>query len=194
MRLLLTAIVLSLWAGSATAESAKGDFLVKMAPNQIANMKSRYPAGTVIENLGIGGWVRVQLPADARLVQASIASQPGVLAVQKNHRISLMDTWSLKTKAQRDALKKVMDDGGGFPIPGGGGEQTDNPAIPAGGTGGTGADPLYAKQWGMNQMSVKESWTSTKGRSDMIVAVIDTGVAYTHEDLVDAMWRNPGET
>jgi subtilisin family serine protease len=77
---------------------------------------------------------------------------------------------------------------------GGANPGADNPAIPTSGSGGNGADPLYNKQWGMNQMGVKEAWSVTKGRPDMIVAVIDTGVDYTHEDLVDGLWRNPGET
>lgn len=92
--------------------------------------------------------------------------------------------------------------GGGFPLPGepgnggggGGGKVTDNPDFPNGGSGGSGADTHFSKQWGMNQNNVKGAWEKTKGSPDIIVAVLDTGVDYTHEDLVDNMWRNAGET
>jgi thermitase len=94
--------------------------------------------------------------------------------------------------------------GGGFPFPGdpgdgggGGGGQApkkDNPDFPSAGSGGSGADPLYSKQWGMNQNKVRDSWQKGRGDEHMIVAVLDTGVDYTHEDLVDNMWHNPGET
>ncbi|NJM10085.1 MAG: S8 family serine peptidase, partial [Bdellovibrionaceae bacterium] len=52
---------------------------------------------------------------------------------------------------------------------------------------------MFSKQWGMNQMGVTTAWGTTKGNPEVIVGVIDTGVDYTHEDLVDNMWRNPGE-
>jgi subtilisin family serine protease len=45
----------------------------------------------------------------------------------------------------------------------------------------------------MNQMGVKTAWGFSKGVPEVVVAVIDTGVDYTHEDLVDNMWRNPKE-
>lgn len=37
------------------------------------------------------------------------------------------------------------------------------------------------------------AWTTTTGSTNLIVAVIDTGIRYTHQDLTTQMWRNPGE-
>jgi subtilisin family serine protease len=183
--------------------------LIKVAPEQLktveASLKARLPAGTKIEDLGIGGWVHVQMPSGPSIAMNTITvlNQPGILRAHPNYKISLMDTWSVKDASKRRALKGILDDGGGFPfpIPGGGGEGggganpgADNPAIPTSGSGGSGADPLFSKQWGMNQLGVRDAWSITKGRPEMTVAVIDTGVDYTHEDLVDGLWRNPGET
>lgn len=59
-------------------------------------------------------------------------------------------------------------------------------------------DPMLNSEWGLNQsndidMNMPEAWNMCQGSSDVVVAVIDTGIDYNHPDLQDAMWRNPGE-
>lgn len=39
-----------------------------------------------------------------------------------------------------------------------------------------------------------EAWKTCKGDSSIIVAILDEGVMYTHPDLADNMWCNPGES
>ena len=54
---------------------------------------------------------------------------------------------------------------------------------------------------GMNPTSITadvdvdapEAWDSQIGSPAVTIAVVDTGVDYTHPDLVDNMWTNPGE-
>lgn len=55
-------------------------------------------------------------------------------------------------------------------------------------------DPNLKNQWGLMDNGVEKAWEITRGQPSMIVAVIDTGVDYTHEDLVGNLWKNPGET
>jgi len=39
-----------------------------------------------------------------------------------------------------------------------------------------------------------EAWGVFTGSSDVVVAVIDTGIDYNHDDLAANIWTNPGET
>ncbi|RME67140.1 MAG: hypothetical protein D6781_13835, partial [Verrucomicrobia bacterium] len=42
-------------------------------------------------------------------------------------------------------------------------------------------------------IDVERAWTVSTGSRDIVVAVIDTGIRYTHRALAANMWRNPGE-
>ena len=65
-------------------------------------------------------------------------------------------------------------------------------------------DPDFDSLWGLNNLGqtggtldadidAAEAWNITTGSGQRIVAVIDTGVDYRHEDLAANMWTNLGE-
>ncbi|MCC6493084.1 MAG: S8 family serine peptidase [Pirellulales bacterium] len=67
-------------------------------------------------------------------------------------------------------------------------------------------DPDYAtEQWSLHNtgqtggiagsdIHAPEAWNVTRGSPSVVVAVIDSGVDYTHPDLAPNMWVNSGET
>lgn len=58
----------------------------------------------------------------------------------------------------------------------------------------TSNDPRLSDLYGLGKIQAPVAWDRNTGSSNVIVAVIDTGVLYSHEDLSANMWRNPGET
>ena len=66
------------------------------------------------------------------------------------------------------------------------------------------SDPLFGNLWGLNNtgqiggtfdadIDAPEAWEVATGSSSTLVAVIDTGIDYTHPDLAANIWTNPGE-
>src|SRR5262245_42122077 len=55
-------------------------------------------------------------------------------------------------------------------------------------------DPLFGTQWNLRLIGMNNAWAVSSGSPDVVVAVLDSGIDYTHEDLRENMWRNPGET
>jgi len=56
------------------------------------------------------------------------------------------------------------------------------------------ADPNLSKAYGIGKIGADQAWATHKGNKDMVVAVIDTGIDYNHDDLSFNVWRNPNPT
>jgi subtilisin family serine protease len=63
-------------------------------------------------------------------------------------------------------------------------------------------DPLFKDQWALSNngqnggknkadIGALKAWSKTQGSRDIVVAVLDSGVDYTHPDLVANMWIRP---
>ncbi|MFH0924833.1 MAG: S8 family serine peptidase [bacterium] len=57
-------------------------------------------------------------------------------------------------------------------------------------------DPVYSEKalWGLDKIAAPQAWDKTTGEPSVVMAIIDTGVDYDHEDLKNNIWTNPGET
>lgn len=77
------------------------------------------------------------------------------------------------------------------------------------------SDPSFSKLWGLHNtgnnepsssrgnssatgvagadINALEAWKTTKGDSNLVIAVIDTGVDYNHPDLAENIWTNEAE-
>ncbi len=75
-------------------------------------------------------------------------------------------------------------------------ENDANPILPN--------DPMFKDQWALNNagqgggkekadLSALKAWLKTQGSNDVVVAVLDSGVDYTHPDLVANMWLRPDD-
>ncbi len=54
-------------------------------------------------------------------------------------------------------------------------------------------DPRYGELWGMTKIKAPQAWDTTRGDPGVLVAVIDSGVDASHEDLLNNLWINAGE-
>jgi subtilisin family serine protease len=57
---------------------------------------------------------------------------------------------------------------------------------------GTPNDPQYNNQWNLSAISMSNAWDTSVGDTTIIVAVIDVGGDYDHEDLAGNRWSGTG--
>ncbi len=54
-------------------------------------------------------------------------------------------------------------------------------------------DTYFSKQWMHRNVQTEKAWLVTTGSKEIVVAVLDSGIDYTHADLKNNMWINPQE-
>ena len=54
-------------------------------------------------------------------------------------------------------------------------------------------DPRFEEQWNLSLIDMPGAWAIEKGDPEIIIAVVDTGFDYTHEDLASQTWVNADE-
>ncbi len=51
----------------------------------------------------------------------------------------------------------------------------------------------YDDLWGLKKIQAEKAWDISQGEG-VVVAVVDSGIDYTHEDIADNIWQNSAET
>lgn len=120
---------------------------------------------------------------------ARFRSDPNIQAVEPNYVVSILREDA--TKSSQSAQEETS------PPP----STTTQEVTP---TSTTPNDPYYSSSgswgqtyqdlYGIHKINAAAAWDQTTGSSNIVVAVVDTGVDRNHEDLAANMWTNPGET
>ncbi len=170
-----------------TIGSQAEDLLIKVANPVSTKHAANYFAAQGLKSEALTeNWIRVQGNISQSQFRNFIESS-SVVHVQKNYKITLRENFSLNSALA--TYLAAHPEAKASPLAAG----LDNPAIPAVPGSSNGTDPLFSKQWGMKDIGVESAWKLNPGNNKIIVAVIDTGVDYTHEDLLPNLWRNSKE-
>jgi len=183
MKTIVKAILLSFLSTQVLAD----DLLIKVAQPVSTKHAANYFQSQGLQTEALTDtWIHVKGDTQKTAMLQGFLESGSVVKVQKNYKIKIQENYNLKSQLAQ--YLKAHPDTGSQPFA----AAKDNPPIPQSATESTGADPLLPKQWGMNDIGVQNAWKINPGNK-IIVAVIDTGVDYTHEDIIPNLWRNPKE-
>ena len=161
-----------------------GELLVRFAPKGDGRQRTRTERDQILGSLGaanvtkdygiVPGLSHVKLPAGVTVEEAMarLNKRRDIIYAQPNHYLRLCGTFP-------------NDPNGPKPAPYGGdlwGMYNIGQTVPGCQAGTPGA-----------HINAPAAWDIKTDASDIIVAVIDSGVDYYHEDLAANIWINPGE-
>ncbi len=171
-----------------TTKSQANDVLVKLA-SPVSAMKT----AALMQRSGLRtevlteSWVRVRGNIHTSTFNNFIFSS-AVQFSQPNYKVKILENPNFHQLKRRFKNRLIQSNADLFSLAG-----IDNPELPDAPAVGSGSDPLFARQWGMKNIGTEAAWNFNRGNNKIIVAVIDTGVDYTHEDLLPNLWRNKNE-
>jgi len=192
---LMAVTLLCFSAQATTSETKSEEYLIKLATTDYKSISS---FSNDLKSLGLKQeriseqWVLATgTPRQIKSLM-TVKSQRTIEYVQPNYKVSLIENYQIEDPLRRAALQRFLSRNPDFNDRKIG--LKDNPDIPAVPNVSSGLDPLMDHQWGMLDIGVFNASSAARESNPIVVAVIDTGVDYTHEDLLPNMWRNPGET
>jgi subtilisin family serine protease len=159
---------------------AEGQILVRFAPQPGRTWPGLAEKNSILANAGNGKLAAARVTKEYSIVRGlSLVKLPGDVAV-KDVLVTLNNTPGV-LYAEPDYKLKAMS----------------APQIVPN-------DPRFSELWGLNNtgqsggapdadIDAPEAWDIATGTNEIIVAVIDTGVDYTHPDLASNMWVNTAE-
>ena len=151
---------------------AEGELLVKWkdGPESYAAALGNAQIGSaVIRNLDQIGWQLVALPEHLGIGEAVdlYRNLQGVIAVEPNAALRI------ETPIQTESTAPLQ-------------QLSAQPSIPN--------DPRSSSQWYLRKIGTPAAWQTTTGSTNIVVALIDTGVDYTHPDLAAPLTtRSPNQ-
>lgn len=171
MRIILFLIV-SVSVFAKEAKFAPGEYVVKFRPNKSGismmsdQLKNQFglEIKTMLPNLGI----TVFKSQDQKINLATLKANPNIAIVEPNYIYSIDSELGIRSNDPHLGKLWGMINTG----------QSDS----AGQAGISGVD-----------INASNAWKVQTGSSDVVVAVIDTGVNYKSKDLADNMWVNQAE-
>src|SRR5262245_46032757 len=152
------------------ASFVEGELLVKFrgGPRGAAAEHARQTLGHKVKrDFEFIGWQHIRLPHGITVKEglARYRQLTGVLAVEPNATMQAHEP--LRAPAAFAAA--------GMPVP----PRPD--------------DPFFSQQYALAKIESPTAWEVTTGSTNVVVALIDSGLNYNHEDLRDSLWRNAGE-
>ena len=137
----------------------------------------------IARKYGLHQWFNIEFDKQIKpeAVAAKVAKSAIVRSVQYNRLIQPIRTGDVQPFVPQPMTR--ADGDSGFPF----------------------NDPFTEHQWNLYNdgsikgsvagadVGVKDAWRLTGGDPSVVVAVFDCAVAYRHEDLADAVWKNQGE-
>ncbi|MBI4004352.1 MAG: S8 family serine peptidase, partial [Candidatus Omnitrophica bacterium] len=113
--------------------------------------------------------------ADVEAAAAAFSADPHVVYASPNRLLSLQADPGFPNTLPDDTY---LDPG--------------NPGTETWSSGSLGPNFSYPNLWGLQQVHAEQAWRIAQG-NPILVAVVDTGVDYTHPDLDGNIWTNAGD-